>query len=767
MERRYSLIPITLPGQITQIRAMAEYGRGLTLIIAGDSLRYFTFSLVERLPFVYMHENHHGHAVSLPSSTVSPWEFHSVKSTSNLVVFFLRPTDIGKPGSLFCLVDLQSPRFINPQQVVTHFCLHSLVVDGRETIFLALVDRLRKVRIGVWSGDNWSEKRSYDLDDACVDFAIAGPSVVVVLTAKRTIVFQQNGTRQQFAFENTMNPFIYPVSNRHFYLHTKQASFFLNDELKFEEASSRMVSFVRPQLGHAAIASGGDRLYASVAPDAVTVFNFSQSEQIQATIPIDDGRFVTSFGGTRFLVATAKRMFAVCDVTASFHAAIAGAMNQAIERLPALSLEAVAALFDSLWEADFRLRALELLKVRMFEAALLDVFRIFPFIRFVEAVDRRVLLQFTASTDDPNLVNGLAELLLHMRTAGGADSRRLMIDTALFQIYAHLGDISRLSAFLKEGPLLSRKSMDEFFATEPSPAAGMLFAYQGRTAEAMEAFRRVSDGRVLDEAVQFLALQAKANWPFVQTNIPWLAERSPKHCCQLLANELVPLESAISFAKESLARLYPRILFLSLFRRGVASTFVAEYLKTICPLLSSLHDERFDRESVAFCECVMADAAAPKSAIEAELARDLVQVLREFGRLVQDDVHSIETCMDDNWPSNVKVELLSVTEKIDQALGHVWGDDDSPQIAQCEKFCRDAKDPAAAFSKLIKRISANRKFPPAKRTELLTRLIADNMSAINISAALAVLDPDQALGEEIAAFLEKSYRSLVSLRQDT
>jgi hypothetical protein len=589
---------------------------------------------------------------------LSSWEFQSVKSTSNLVVFFLRPPDARKPGSLMCLVDLQSPRFIGPQQVVTHFCLHSSPADGAQTIFVALVDRLRKVRIGAWERNQWAERRSYDLDDDCVDFAIAGPAVVV-LTAKRTTVFRQNGTRQQFAFENTMNPFIYPVSTKHFYLHTKRASFFLTDELKFEDSSSRMVRFARPQLGHAAIAAAGDRLYAAVAPDALTIFNFSQSEQIEATVPIDDGRFVTSFAGNRFIVATARKMFAVCDVTASFQAAIAGAMNQAIERLPAPSLEAVAALFDSLWGAAFQLRALELLKVRVFEATLLDVFRLFPFIRFVEAVDR-----------------------------------------------------------------------------------------------------------VLDEVVRFLALQAKSNWPFVHTNIPWLASRSPKHCCQLLANDLVPLESAISFAKEFLAKLYPRILFLTLFRRGIASAFVAEYLKTICPLLSSLHDERFDRESVAFCECVMADAAAPTSAIEAELARDLVQVLREFGRLVQDDVKSIETCMDDNWPSSVKIELLSATGKIDQALGLVWGDDASPEIAQCEKFCRDAKDPAAAFSKLIERINQNGKFPPAKRTELLTRLIGDNMSAIDISAALAVLEADQALDGEIAAFLEKSYRSLVLLRRD-
>jgi hypothetical protein len=506
-----------------------------------------------------------------------------------------------------------------------------------------------------------------------------------------------------------------------------------------------------------------------VAPDAVTIFNFSQSEQIEATIPIADGRLVTSFAGNRFLVATGRKMFAICDVTSSFQAAIAGAMNQAIDRLPGSppSAEAVAALFDSLWGARLQLRALELLKVRVFEAALLDVFRLFPFIRFVEAVDKRVLLQFTAPTDDARLANGFADILLQIRTSGGADSRRVMIDTAIFQIYAHLEDIGRLSSFLKERPQISRKSMDEFFGGEASPAAGMLLAYQGRAAEAIEAFRRVSDDRVLNEVVHFLALQAKSNWPFLQTNIPWLASRSPKHCCQLLSNDLVPLESAISFAKESLAKLYPRILFLSLFRRGVASAFVAEYLKTICPLLSSLHDERFDRESVAFCECVMANPDAPTSAIEAELASDLVRVLREFGRLVQDDVQSIETCMDDNWPRSVKVELLSATGKMDQALGLVWGDDASPEIAQCEKFCRDAKDPAGAFSKLIERINENRKFPPPKRTELLTRLIGDNMSAINISAALAVLDPDQALDGEIAAFLEKSYRRLVSLRRDT
>jgi hypothetical protein len=288
MERRYGLIPIALPGQIAQIRAIAEYGHGNVLIIAGESLRYFTFALLERTPGVYSHEDCQGHAVSPRKPNSAPWEFHSVKSTSNLVVFFLRPSDARKPGSLLCLVDLQSPRFIGPQEVVTHFSLHSSFAQGNETIFVALVDQLRKLRIGTWERNSWAQRRHYDLDDACVDFAIAWPNVVV-LTAKRTTVFQQNGTRLQFSFENTMNPCIFPVSKKHFYLHTKQASFFLNDELKFEDSSSRMVSFPRPQLSHSSIPSGSDRLYASVAPDAVTIFNFSQSEQIEATIPIADG----------------------------------------------------------------------------------------------------------------------------------------------------------------------------------------------------------------------------------------------------------------------------------------------------------------------------------------------------------------------------------------------------------------------------------------------------------------------------------------------
>jgi hypothetical protein len=226
----------------------------------------------------------------------------------------------------------------------------------------------------------------------------------------------------------------------------------------------------------------------------------------------------------------------------------------------------------------------------------------------------------------------------------------------------------------------------------------------------------------------------------------------------------------MSFSKEHLAKFYPRILFLTLFRQnlGHPAAQVAEYLKTICPLLSSLHDgSSFNRKSVAFCTCVIRDPNIGIDVIEEELGQNLIKVLREFGKIVQDDIRSIEACMDENWPKSVKVELFSATGKIEQALNLLWGDDENPDIAECERFCREMNEPAAAFSTLIERINHNEKLAAVQRTDLLTRLLADNMSEIDIPSALAILNADQSLKGDIGTFLENSYRRLVALRKDT
>jgi hypothetical protein len=274
---------------------------------------------------------------------------------------------------------------------------------------------------------------------------------------------------------------------------------------------------------------------------------------------------------------------------------------------------------------------------------------------------------------------------------------------------------------------------------------------------------------ILDEIVNFLAINAKSNWAVVQANIPWLAERSPVHACRVLANELVPLGPAIGLAKERLKKYYPEILYMILFRQnlGNRASLVAEYCRLICPLLSGVRDQTaINRENFAFCACVIRDPEASVDAIEEELGDHLIRVLREFGRDVQEDIKSIETGMDERWPKSVKVELFRATGKIEEALTLLWGSDDAPDIKACKRFCRGMNEPAAAFAKLIEKINHNSHFLPAQRTEHLTRLLARNMSAIDIPSALANLDANQPLEGEVATFLENSDRKFDALRKE-
>jgi hypothetical protein len=164
---------------------------------------------------------------------------------------------------------------------------------------------------------------------------------------------------------------------------------------------------------------------------------------------------------------------------------------------------------------------------------------------------------------------------------------------------------------------------------------------------------------------------------------------------------------------------------------------------------------------------VIRDPNASVEAIQTELGEHLIRVLREFGKDVQEEIRSIETGMDDNWPKTVKVELFRATGKIEEALTVLWGCDDAPDIRACKRFCREMAEPAAAFAKLIQKIQQNEQFTPDARTTHLTRLFERNMSAIDIPSALANLDSNEPLDGPMGKFLENSYRRLVALRKDT
>jgi hypothetical protein len=531
------------------------------------------------------------------------------------------------------------------------------------------------------------------------------------------------------------------------------------------------ITFTQEQKWHSIVQDRDTPLFGTIDNDNVSLFTFAKVKQgIRNSVPIEKGSRITSFGGAKFIVASDTRLFSICDITDAYQTALSGTLEQAIEKLPCKREAIIAALFDQLWNSESYLRAIELVRMKIFEIIIPDVLRLFKFIKLGDS-DRKFLL-FDQPNDDGKVLKALTDSLLTVRASQPSEAIRRIVDTSLFQIYSYEEDIGRLASFIKDRPILSRSAMEDFFQGKESPAFALYLSYQGKIREAMDAFKQLQrfDDEVLIEIVNFMALNAKTTWPLIQENIIWLSKRSPIHACQVLSNEQVPLGQALGFSKQTLKAYYPEILFLTLFRSNLGNrpSLVAEYINLICPLLSAIRDQSsFNRSLVAFCVCVMRDSNASVDAIEEELGEHLIRVLRLFGKEVQEDIENIRKGMDERWPKSVKVEIFRATGNIGEALNLLWGSDASPDIRACRHFCREMSEPAAAFGKLIEKINLNPTFSPADRTKHLTDLLTRNMSAIDIPSAFKNLDANQPLEGEVATFLINSYRRLVALRKDT
>lgn len=471
-----------------------------------------------------------------------------------------------------------------------------------------------------------------------------------------------------------------------------------------------------------------------------------------------------------FIAASGSQLFALCDIQRSFRTAVMGRVKEALASLPCekgkeRSPMAIVMLFEQLWNADKIVQALELMKLPDFEHALLDVFPLFAFLTLKMEHEKLHEMQCKPITDQ-GVAKNLAESLAAVRGRHPKDPIKMWVDTALFQIYAMQEDIAKLVALINDIPKLSDESMNEFFDGKGSTPCAMYLNYIGKTKEAMDVFHSLAnfDVVVLEEITRVMISNAK-DWPFIKDNIVWLLEQSPERACKVLSCEYISVGDAIPFCKKdpSLSVYYPRVLYGTLFRRSLLNRadLVSEYISTVINLLISLREPNFDRKRVAFCSCVIENPDASRELIEEELGTNFIEVMRKFANDIK--ASTLISFVSKIGVKKVQVEIYRATGKVQEAINLLWGDGDDKGIAACEQFCRENSDPAAAFQVLIRQMESH--LPPDKKMTNLRKLLSENMSVIDISSALATIDSDQKL-EDIAEFLEKSYRHLVAMRKD-
>ncbi|OHS99256.1 hypothetical protein TRFO_08505 [Tritrichomonas foetus] len=614
----------------------------------------------------------------------------------------------------------------------------------------------------------WVELHKVQIRTQCLSVAIALPSILVQCPSQNvTVNLSQKINENDYMIlsnsaNNSENPYNYPNSPNVFFVYTNKQASLMNTSKNFALVNTP-VKFQTPQIEHAK----ADNLYASISHNNVTVYNFESTRQkrIVSSLSFPECNHICSYQSKYFIVSNEKQIFLVTECTEAYHNIIEGNLDQAVASIKNLNTDILAAIFEQLWQAEFKQHALSMLKIKELHPALIDIVNLFKMIKTDGLKSDTKYLNFASQTDDQKLAKILTDSLIAIRGTNPSEYTRKIVDTALFEIYAYQEDIPKLSAFIDEVPLLSNESIRAFFNEVESPTYAMYLAFIGNNTEAMEVFKKLQnmDQVILDEITQQM-IRNSSDWKFCKANTTWLIQISPLHACRVLTSESVKSGKALKFCKKHFEKFYPTVLHGILDHKDVMnrSDLVNNYAKCICQLLLGLNDENFNRDSVAFCKCVIANPNASIQEIEEELGNDFIDVLRRFPK--DTDANNLLFLVNQIPSTRVQVEIYRAAGNVEKALSLIWGDkNEDPDIAVLEQFCRESSDPSAAFMVLIKLMKE--KLPADKEMSVLMNLLAQNMSVIDVSSALANINENQKL-EDVASFLESSYRKLVTMRKD-
>ena len=717
---------------------------------------------------------------------VEGMEICEMQSSGDLLFFIVRPAP-DKPGPL--LVMGKDSKIMQLAQKVDHFSVNVSSLD-KVFVYTEGCKVVEKKLVKTEGSETWKPIKDFTFDCPCLGVALSYPHLLVAcentlveidlnevqrgmkidIEATKRAKSLVRGIRTEAIGSFKANPKLLATPKKKLYAYsdTEQQSYLLEMNLS---SDATIVKFPTPQLEHAVSSNG--LMFCSVGDDTVNTFAFggagSKERTTMSEAFVRGVKHVASFGESSFMVANGTQLFAFWEITNPFNLASEGKVKEAVAWLQARTkmklVMAVIMLFEQLWNSDKIGQALEVMKLKEFEPALLDVFPLFTFLTLTIDQEKRRELQCRPVTDQ-SVAKHLAETLSAVRQRHPDEVIKTWVDTALFQIYAMQEDIPKLVALINDIPRLSDESMTQFFDGKESTPCAMYLNYIGKTKEAMEVFHHLTnfDAVVFEEITRVMISNAK-EWPFIRDNIVWLAERSPERACKVLSCEYISVGDAIPFCKkcDDLKNYYPRVLYGTLFRRSLLNRadLVTEYIRTVIGILIDLRQPNFDRTRVAFCSCVIENPNASDDLIEDELGTNFIEVMRKFANDIK--ASTLVSFVDKISVKKVQVEIYRATGNVQEAINRLWDGGSRQGIDACEQFCRENSDPAAAFQVLIRQMESN--LPADKKMQELRRLLSENMSVIDISSALATFDSNQRL-EDIAEFLEKSYRRLVAMRKD-
>lgn len=755
MEKQYSAVPlhVQISADYNRITAMTEHmGK---LYIALDQLRVYPINITLSGNQEITAECLKGKSISLEGH-----EIYDLQSVGDQLIVLCR-SGPKEPGVIFTIPSdgTQSASLTDGEAA------HTMAVNkftDKKAIAIAIG---KSVEVKSYEDGQWNNIFARQFQTKVISVALSYPKMCV-LTEDYTYVLhcQQPDNDAEFKSRNEESAITIPASvqgrSMHYYFkYISKLSTILDEKIS---SNVNGMAFQSLQIAHAHYKN----LYASISTTEATVYNFANNrDKTQGIATLNNLSHVCSFQDSVFIVSTTKDIFALTDCTSAFKLLAEGNVLDAISSLPNSSVDLIAGVFEQLWIMNNNQQAISMIKAPETIPLLRNILALFKFLTFDDDF-KNIRLTNCVETDDSKITRQLGESLAYVLANFHIDeSTRRYVETALFEIYCYLEDIPKLSAYLNEVRLLSDNSIKLFFQQNKSAGEPIYLGYLGQFDEAMEQFKALKeyDEIILDCIVNVIIKNAK-NWKFIKTHFAWLLGHSPIHACRVLTCDKVQPHKSLRFCTKHHSAYFPRVLHDVLNHKDLMgrSDRVKDYTNQICQLLLHLHDSDFDKHKVAFCTCMINDPKSSIEDIEQELGDDCIEVIKKY----KDDIDptTLLSFVDQIQIRRVKVEIYRATGKVEEAISLIWGtENDAPDIEGCEQFCQENDDPAVAFEILIQLIK--NRLPASEQMPQLMKLLSRNMSAIDISNALANINPDLPL-EEVAHFLESSYRRLIAMRKD-
>ena len=764
--RQFCLLPLRaqLQNDYERIQSIAECKGQLVVALDQNRIFFFEFSSDQG-------GNYNVKYVEGKKAAIANHEIYKMVGVDDQLLLLYRKGK-NEPGVLFAMsIDEKKPEQISKNVVDFSGFSTNTAAENKKFMIAAIVDtsvllwelkltedvdRIKKV---------WNKMPGQiSIGQKCLSVALFWPTVFVQCQNCYVISQMSDGDQQampaSFEAKNADDAYSYALSKNKFFVYSDKKIQYLdfNNELKFLKDN---IEFTETQLEHARC----EKIGVSISQNTASLYELEKSSHF-ISIGCPGLSHTCSLQGRYLILSNEKQLFLVYNCSSIYQAVIAGKVENLIKSYKDLNTDILAATFSRLWQNEYKSDALSMLKIKELHPALLDIVNLFSIIRTDGLSSDMPYLNIPTKTEDPKLSKELIEELIAIRGENPNEFTRQIADTALFEIYAHQEDIPRLSSFIDEIPTLENKSIRAFFKDNPNTAPyAMYLTFIGNINEAMEVFRNLPkyDQVILDEITKQLIRNGN-NWEFTSTNVEWLMKISPIYGCKVLTSENVQLKEALPFCNTKFPQYYLIVLKGFLDHKDIVnrSDLANTYVKSICDILILMNEpSTFTRDKVQFCKCVIANHDAPLDEIKEELEGYIIDILRQFQSSI--DTKDLELKINQISSKRVKVEFFRASGNVLEALNLLWDDSKEDNLSTLEQFCKESKIPTNAFMILIDIMKD--KLPTEKKMEVLMDLLSRNMSVIDVSSALETLAEIEKL-EDVASFLESSYRRLVTMRKD-